>query len=96
MIWIMKKKRKTPRNITSKGSLQYQYAGFILITSDKNIFLVQVNYIFFCQTSIKGQETKTHQLYVVPIGNSKITEKIEFRPEATVLNITKNYLIVVV
>ena len=35
--------------------------------------------------NIKGQGTKTYQLYVVPIGNAKITENIQFHPEATVL-----------
>ena len=27
------------------------------------------------QTNIRGQETKTYPLFVVPIGNEKITEK---------------------
>ena len=34
---------------------------------------------------IRGQETKTYNLFVVPIGNAKITEKIVFHPEAPVL-----------
>ena len=37
------------------------------------------------QTNIRGQEIKTYQLYVVPIGSAKITEKIEFHSEAPVL-----------
>ena len=35
--------------------------------------------------NIKSQVMKTYQLCVVPIGNSKITEEIEFCPRAPVL-----------
>ena len=35
--------------------------------------------------NIEGQDTETYQIFVVPIGNAKITEEIEFQPRATVL-----------
>ena len=50
--------------------------------------MVHINQIYIkqnYQTNIKGQEIKTYQLYVVPIGNEKITETIEFHPESPVL-----------
>ena len=37
------------------------------------------------ETNIGDQDTKTYQLFAVPIGNVKITEKISFCPEAPVL-----------
>ena len=37
------------------------------------------------QRNIKGQETKKYQLFVVPIGNTNITERMVFHPEAPVL-----------
>ena len=37
------------------------------------------------QRNIRFQETKKYKLFVVPIGNKKITEKTEFHPEALVL-----------
>ena len=44
--------------------------------------------IFILKTlseNIRGQETKTYQLFVVPIGNAKTPENIYFLPEAPVL-----------
>ena len=35
--------------------------------------------------NIKVQEMETYQIFVVPMGNTKITEEIEFHPRATVL-----------
>ena len=35
--------------------------------------------------NIRGHETKTYQLFVLPIGNAKITENIVFHPESPVL-----------
>ena len=37
------------------------------------------------QETIRGQETKTYPLFVVPVGNTKITENIVIHPEAPVL-----------
>ena len=37
------------------------------------------------QTNIKGQDTKTYQLFVVPIGNAKNYRKIGFHPISPVL-----------
>ena len=50
----------------------------------------------FYQTNIKVKEIITYQLYSVTIGNAKIIEKIEFHPQALVLNITKSHLVVVI
>ena len=36
-------------------------------------------------TNIRGQEKKTYPLFVVPIGNAKITERIVIHPESPVL-----------
>ena len=32
-----------------------------------------------------GDDTKTFQIFGVPIGNAKITRKVQFRPEAPVI-----------
>ena len=37
------------------------------------------------QISLKSQEMQTYQLFVVPIGNEKITEETDFHPRAPVL-----------
>ena len=41
------------------------------------------------QKNIRGHDTKTYQLFVVPIGNEKITEK-QCIPAAPVLEYHKN------
>ena len=35
--------------------------------------------------NIEGQEMETYQFFLVPIGNAKITEEIDFHPRAPVL-----------
>ena len=37
-----------------------------------------------------------YQIFEVPIGNAKITRKVQFHPAAPVINITKRHLIVFV
>ena len=37
------------------------------------------------QVNIKVQDMKQYQLFIVPIGNAKITEIIEFHPESPML-----------
>ena len=37
------------------------------------------------QTNTRGDNTKTYQLFIVPIGNAKTTEEIQFHPAAQVL-----------
>ena len=46
------------------------------------------------QTKFRGDDTKTFQIFGVPIVNEKITRKLKFHPAAQ--NITKRHLIVVV
>ena len=43
----------------------------------------------FYQTNIRGHDTKKYQLFVVTIGNAKITEKIVYHPAAPVLEYHK-------
>ena len=44
-VWIMKKERIIPRKITSRGSLQEERIGSILIMSDQKKRFVHVNHI---------------------------------------------------
>ena len=37
------------------------------------------------QTKFRGDNTKTYQLFAVPIGNAKITDEIQFHPGAPVI-----------
>ena len=37
------------------------------------------------QTEFRGDDTKTFQMFVVPIGNAKITRKIQFHPATPVI-----------
>ena len=32
------------------------------------------------QTKFRGDDTKTFQIFVVPIGNAKMTRKVQFHP----------------
>ena len=48
------------------------------------------------QTKFRGDDTKTHQIFGVTIGNEKITMKVQLHPAAPVINITKRHLIVAV
>ena len=41
--------------------------------------------MIFKQINIKVQETKTYYLFVVPIGNAKIEERIDFHPRSPVI-----------
>ena len=43
-------------------------------------------YIFkLYQNKFRGDDTKTYQIFGVPIGNAKITRKVQFRPAGTVI-----------
>ena len=44
-------------------------------------------YLYFkiYQNIFRGDDTKTYQLFAVPIGNVKITDEIQFRPAAPVI-----------
>ena len=46
-------------------------------------------YIKLYQKYIRGNEAKTYQSFVVPIGNTKIIENIVFHPEDPVLKYHK-------
>ena len=37
------------------------------------------------QNKFRGDDTKIFQIFGVPIGNAKITRKVQFRPAATVM-----------
>ena len=37
------------------------------------------------QTKFRGYDTKTFQIFGVPIGNAKITRKVQFHPAAPVI-----------
>ena len=39
------------------------------------------------QTNTRGDDTKTYQLFSVPVGNAKTTENIVFHPASLVLKI---------
>ena len=71
IILIIKNKRIRSKNMTSRGSLQYQYAGLILIMSAYNKRLVHVKLVSIENLSIniKGHDMKPYQFFVVPIGN---------------------------
>ena len=43
-----------------------------------------------CQTKFKGDDTETFQIFGVPIGNSKITRKVQFHPAAPVMKYHQN------
>ena len=45
-VMIMKRERKRPRNVTSRGDPQYQYYGSILIISGKKKIAGHVNQIY--------------------------------------------------
>ena len=38
-----------------------------------------------CQTKFRGDDTKTFQMFGVPIGNSKISRKVQFHPAVPVI-----------
>ena len=42
------------------------------------------------QTNTRGYDKKTYQLFEVPIGNAKTTEKIQFHPAATMVKYHQN------
>ena len=37
------------------------------------------------QTKVRGGDTKTYQIFGVPIGNARITRKIKFQPAVPVI-----------
>ena len=37
------------------------------------------------QTIFRGDNTKTYQIFGVPIGNAKTTRKVQFQPEAPLI-----------
>ena len=37
------------------------------------------------QNKFRGDDTKTYQIFEVPIGNAKITRKVQFHPAALVI-----------
>ena len=48
------------------------------------------------QTKFRGDKTQNYEKIGVPIGNAKMTKKVQFHPEASLINTTKRYIIVVV
>ena len=46
----------------------------------------------FYQTKFRGDDTKTFQIFGVPIGNAKITRKVQFHPVAHHQNTRKEFL----
>ena len=42
-------------------------------------------YNLFYQKMFRGDDTKTYQLFAVPIGNEKITYEINFNPSESVI-----------
>ena len=41
--------------------------------------------MFLYQTKFRGDDTKTYQIFGVPIGNAIITRKVQFHPAAPVI-----------
>ena len=39
-----------------------------------------------CQTKFRGDDIKAFQIFGVPIGNAKITRKLQFHPAAPLIN----------
>ena len=42
------------------------------------------------QTKFSGDDTRTFQIFGVPIGNAKITRKVQFHPAAPVMKYHQN------
>ena len=64
-----------PRHITYRDSLKYQQAGLILIMSGYKKSFLHLNWTSIKKSykvNIEGQEMETYQIFVVPVGNTKI------------------------
>ena len=50
----------------------------------KENFMAREPYFYkkLYQTKFRGDDTQNHQRFGVPIGNSKMTKKLQFHPEA--------------
>ena len=85
---MIKRKTKIPINITSKDNNRDQDVGLILIMSGQKKVSEHVNQIYIkkiYQTKFWVDNTKTYQIFGVPIGNTKITRKSQFHPAAPVI-----------
>ena len=43
------------------------------------------------QTKFRGDKTLNYQKFGVPIGNAEMTKKVQFHPEAPLIQYHKNY-----
>ena len=83
----VKSKRNKPRNITSKGNQQDQDVGLILIMSGYKKISVHVKQISIknCMKTFRSDDTKTYQIFGLPIGNAKTSRKVQFHQAAPVI-----------
>ena len=81
---MIKRKNKIPTNITSKENQQDQDVDSILIMSGFRTHEPDF-YKKMYQTKFRGDDTKTFQIFGLPIDNAKITRKVQFHPAAPVI-----------
>ena len=86
---MIKRKNKIPTNITSKENQQDQDVGSILIMSGFRTREPDF-YEKIYQTKFRGDDTKSYQIFGVPIGNAKITRKVYFHPAEPVIKYHQN------
>ena len=63
----------------------FSISTFIVYWYSKLFFssLIVTNKLYL--TKFRGDDTKTYQIFWVPIGNAKITRKVQFHPAATLI-----------
>ena len=82
---------KKEKENTNKYKFQGQYARSIrwfdieYDSLEEKFSTREPDFYNFFKMNIKGQDMKTNQVFVVIIGNAKITEKIDFHLRAPVL-----------
>ena len=50
----------------------------------------QISILKLYKTKFRGDDTKTYQIFGVPISNSKMTRKVQFHPEAPLIKYHQN------
>ena len=81
-IWMINQKSKVPTNINSRGILQDERVGLILIMiGQKKIFFTHETdfYKQLYNINTEVQQMETYQIFVFPIGNTKITEELQLQ-----------------
>ena len=83
-----KKEKEKTNNYNFQGQSATSRRWFDLFHEQlKDNFRTRELYLYrkMYQTKVRDDDTKTFQIFRVPIGNAKITRKVKFHPAASVI-----------